>query len=84
MGEDGMEEHQLHSAHMKGPDNTLPMMTGDGPFGPVGMGGMFTLVKIRDVLREGQDPGWYENPEGTVATKVLDVKPAPAQKGKQK
>ncbi len=28
------------------PDNTLPMMTGQGPFGPIEMGGMFTVVKI--------------------------------------
>jgi hypothetical protein len=28
------------------PDNTLPMMTGRGPFGPVEMGGMFSTVKV--------------------------------------
>jgi hypothetical protein len=30
------------------PDNTLPMMTGTGPFGPLEMGGMFTVVKVRE------------------------------------
>jgi hypothetical protein len=47
-------------------------MTGFGQFGPIEMGGMFTLMKVR----EGQgandygDPGPYRNPEGTVAHEV--------------
>ena len=27
------------------------MMTGDGQFGPIEMGGMFTILKIRDGIR---------------------------------
>jgi len=51
------------------PDNTLPMMTGFGQFGPIEMGGMFTVMKIRDGLdrHDYKDPGWYKFPEGTVA-----------------
>ena len=51
------------------PDNTLPMMTGQGPFGGVEMGGMFTVVKIREGLARNdyKDPGWYHHPKGTVA-----------------
>ena len=51
------------------PDNTLPMMTGSGPFGPIEMGGMFTTVKIREGLARNdyKDPGWYKQPAGTVA-----------------
>ena len=51
------------------PDNTLPMMTGQGPFGGVEMGGMFTVVKIRDGLARDdyKDPGWYKQPPGTTA-----------------
>ena len=51
------------------PDNTLPMMTGTGQFGPIEMGGMFTTVKIRPGLARNdyQDPGWYKQPKGTVA-----------------
>ncbi|MHB8887082.1 MAG: multicopper oxidase family protein [Methylovirgula sp.] len=51
------------------PDNTLPMMTGDGQFGSIEMGGMFTVVKIRPGLAKDdyKDPGWYHNPQGTVA-----------------
>jgi len=51
------------------PDNTLPMMTGTGPFGPLEMGGMFTVVKVREGLGRSdyRDPGWYKHPKGTVA-----------------
>lgn len=74
MGENGMSEHQDHtdSGHMPGPPNTLAMMTGKGPFGNIEMGGMFTVVKVRDDLPKGSyaDPGWYKNPKGTVASRV--------------
>ena len=55
---------------MPRPPNTLPMMTGDGPFGPIEMGGMFTVLKVREGLTSYDDPGWYKNPDGTVAKKV--------------
>ena len=35
MGESGMAEHAEHAKHMPGPRNTLPMMMGEGPFGPL-------------------------------------------------
>lgn len=74
MGETGMAEHAAHTAvgHMPLPHNTLPMMAGEGPFGPIEMGGMFTIVKIRDDQRPGDysDPGWYRHPEGTVARRL--------------
>jgi len=76
MGSNGMAEHAEHSAmgHMKGPENTLPMMMGAGPFGNLEMGGMFTVVKVRHDLAHGdyRDPGWYPNPKGTVAAKISD------------
>lgn len=67
MGEDGMGE--MGSMEMPLPDNTIPMMTGWGPFGPIEMGGMFSVVMVRDGLPSDQysHPGWYKNPEGTVA-----------------
>lgn len=51
------------------PDNTLPMMTGTGPFCGIEMGGMFTTVKVRKGLARNnyKDPGWYKHPPGTVA-----------------
>lgn len=74
MGRDGMAEHQEHvnMGHMKGPANTLPMMTGQGPYGNLEMGGMFTLIKVRDDIAPGdfRDPGWYRAPPGTVARRV--------------
>ena len=70
MGEDGMAEHAMHGKHMAGPENTLPMMMGDGPFGPIEMGGMFTMIKVRDHLTSYDDPGWYDHPKGTLARKV--------------
>ena len=74
MGENGMSEHQDHidSGHMPGPPNTLAMMTGQGPFGNIEMGGMFTVVKVRDDQPAGDfsDPGWYRHPSGSVARRV--------------
>jgi hypothetical protein len=71
MGRYGMAEHAAHTAmgHMPLPENTLPMMTGEGPFGPIEMGGMFTLFKVREDLAAGdyRDPGWYQHPPGTQA-----------------
>ena len=51
------------------PENTLPMMTGEGPHGDIEMGGMFTVVKIRAGIARGdyRDPGWYQPPQGSVA-----------------
>ena len=66
MGETGMG----NMMDMGRPKNTLPMMTGTGPFGPVEMGGMFTILKVRDGITSYDDPGWYKHPEGTVARKV--------------
>lgn len=72
MGESGMAEMQDMAAMGKSmplPDNTIPMMTGEGPFGALEMGGMFTVLKVRDGLKAGdyRDPGWYRHPKGTVA-----------------
>ena len=52
------------------PKNTLPMMTGTGPFGPIEMGGMFTVLKVREGIASYEDPGWYKHPGGTTARKV--------------
>ena len=64
MGERGMAD--MTEMTMPLPDNTLPMMTGDGPYGSVEMGGMFSMLKVRsDLARDDySDPGWYKHPEG--------------------
>ncbi len=70
MGSEGMA--MMGSMEHPMPDNTLPMMTGFGQFGPIEMGGMFTVMKIREGLDVGDynDPGPYKHPAGTVAYEV--------------
>ena len=70
MGETGMDE--MNYMKMKGPENTLPMMGGKGQFGPTGMGGMFTVLMVRDNLKDYDHPGDYPHPKGTVAEEVQD------------
>ena len=67
MSERGMAD--MAEMEMPLPDNTVPMMTGEGPFGSVEMGGMFSMVKVRKDQAPGDysDPGWFDHPEGTVA-----------------
>jgi hypothetical protein len=67
MGERGMAD--MAEMEMPLPDNTLPMMTGQGPYGPVEMGGMFSVLKVRRNQKRGDysDPGWYRQPPGTQA-----------------
>jgi len=66
MGETGMGSMM----DMGRPKNTLPMMTGTGPFGAIEMGGMFTVLKVREGLTTYDDPGWYKQPPGTSARKA--------------
>ena len=66
MGATGMGE--MSTMSMPLPENTLPMMTGEGLYGPIEMGGMFTVLKVRDNLpKNGEEVGWYEHPTGTIA-----------------
>ena len=70
MGERGMAD--MGEMTMEIPHNTAPMMTGEGPFGGVEMGGMFSVVKVRKDQKPGDysNPGWYKHPDGTVAFEV--------------
>jgi len=69
MGETGMHG-MSEMTGMDGPRNTIPMMTGTGQFGSIGMGGMFTILKVREGITNYKDPGWFRNPPGTVAGPV--------------
>jgi len=77
MGESGMFEHNTHlgMGHVKGPENTLPMAMGQGPFGQIEMGGMFTLLKVRPRLVGDADPGWYDSASVPRAHKVQSTQP---------
>jgi manganese oxidase len=66
MGQAGMDMSE-HAAHMKVPDNSIPMVGAQGKYDYITMGGMFTVLKVRDQLSGYGDPGWYENPRGTLA-----------------
>lgn len=72
MGQDGMGDMAEHiaSGHMKVPKNSLPMIGGPGPFDYITMGGLFTILKVRDGITSYDDPGWYQHPDGTVATQA--------------
>jgi FtsP/CotA-like multicopper oxidase with cupredoxin domain len=78
MGERGMKD--MTEMEMPLPDNTAPMMAGAGPFGAIGMGGMFSVVKVRAGQKPGDysDPGWFAHPPGTVAYEWTGAPAAPA------
>ncbi len=65
MGQDGYAS--MSDMNMGTPPNSIPMEGGQGPFDTITMGGMFTILKVRDGLTRYNDPGWYVHPPGTVA-----------------
>jgi FtsP/CotA-like multicopper oxidase with cupredoxin domain len=69
MGHSGMGE-MTHMGGMPVPRNSIPMRGGKGPFAPIDMGGMFTIVKVREGIESYADPGWYRHPEGSVAVEA--------------
>ncbi|MEY4646125.1 MAG: Copper resistance protein precursor, partial [Pseudomonadota bacterium] len=79
MGERGMAD--MTEMEMPIPDNTAPMMTGEGPFGSVEMGGMFSVLKVRRDQKPGDysNPGWFKHPEGTVAHEYTGPLAEPAR-----
>jgi len=78
MGQTGMGDMAEHQ--MPIPRNSLPMRGGMGPFGPIDMGGMFTIVKVRERIDGDRDPGWYQQPPGTVALPVPGMSVQPAER----
>jgi len=66
MGSNGMGD--MADMGMPVPKNSIPMVGGAGPYDTITMGGMFTILKVRENLANyDQDPGWYETPPGTLA-----------------
>src|SRR5262245_66252943 len=74
---------EMGEKQMPNPNNTLQMMTGFGQFGPIEMGGMFTVMKIREGLaaNDYKDPGDYKHPPGTVAYEVASSSAPPPRNG---
>ena len=64
MGTTGMGE--MAEMSMRVPNNSIPMVGGMGPHDYITMGGMFTILKVRDDPAADPD-GWYAHPPGTVA-----------------
>lgn len=73
MGETGMGGHAEHMQHKSLPKNSVPMLGAPGQFSYIDMGGMFTILKVREGITSYNDPGWYKNPEGSVATSATST-----------
>ncbi|MBI1818115.1 MAG: copper oxidase [Deltaproteobacteria bacterium] len=72
MGESGMAD--MATMGMSVPVNSIPMVGGAGPFDYITMGGMFTILKVREQLvSDTRDPGWYDSPPGTVADRATEA-----------
>lgn len=65
MGQHGMAD--MATMGMAVPPNSIPMVGAEGPYDYITMGGMFTILKVRDELTSYDDPGWYPLPKGTQA-----------------
>ncbi|MEO8211546.1 MAG: copper oxidase [Myxococcales bacterium] len=85
MGQTGMGD--MGDMGMPVPPNSIPMLGGKGKYDAITMGGMFTILKVRDNIKGYDDPGWYETPRGTLASTAaaddlrrdgIDPKNAPA------
>ncbi len=65
MGKAGMGE--MAGMRMRLPENAIPMLGMPGQFGYIDMGGMTSVLKVRQTVSGYEDPGWYEFPEGSVS-----------------
>jgi hypothetical protein len=66
MGQNGMAE--MGEMQMPVPENSIPMVGAPGQYDYITMGGMFTILKVRETISDyDEDPGWYDDPPGTLA-----------------
>jgi manganese oxidase len=65
MGQDGMGV--MSEMNMPAPPNSLPMRGTPGPYNAIDMGGMFTILKVRENPDAEDGSGWYQPPPGTLA-----------------
>lgn len=68
MGQTGM--HAMQEMGMTFPKGSIPMLGAKLQFGWTEMGGMTTVVKIRDQAAGYADPGPYAFPKGTVSRRA--------------
>lgn len=72
MGQHGMGD--MAEMGMTSPDNSIPMLGAETAKGYITMGGMFTILKVRDdVTNYDTDPGLYVDPPGTMADLASDA-----------
>jgi len=65
MGEAGMAD--MGDMGMDVPENSIPMLGERTPKDYITMGGMFTILKVRENIASYEDPGWYVDPPGSLA-----------------
>ncbi|MFN7020015.1 MAG: multicopper oxidase domain-containing protein, partial [Phycisphaerales bacterium] len=71
MGQEGMAG--MTEMGMAMPANSIAMVGGNGPYDEITMGGMFTILKVRETLASyDEDPGWYAPPAGTLSLPATD------------
>jgi hypothetical protein len=68
MGQTGMGG--MGDMNMPNPKNSIPMKGGKGPHGTIDMGGMFTIIKVRDRVDANTAASWYDAPPETIARKA--------------
>ncbi len=67
MGQTGMGD--MGAMGMPVPSNSIPMAGAKGPFGEITMGGMFTILKVRETVdASGADPGPYQEDPSRIAS----------------
>jgi hypothetical protein len=71
MGEQGMGD--MGEMGMPVPKNSIPMVGAEGPHGYISMGGMFTMLKVRDGLTSYADPGFYKSPPSEMASPAAEA-----------
>ena len=64
MGTEGMGG--MADMQMRIPPNSVPMRGGPGPFGTIEMGGMFTVLKVREEPDAPNAGDWFAHPPGTL------------------
>jgi FtsP/CotA-like multicopper oxidase with cupredoxin domain len=70
MGQNG--EGEMGDMGMPVPKNSIPMLGAKGQHDVITMGGMATVLKVRDRLKGHGDPGPYQAPRGTLASVAED------------